>query len=335
MAELTPLYMDIDGVYSGDELGLPWRDVVGEGIAGSGSLGSALQVSAGSGNSVNIGAGYCWIVGDTDSVRQPTYRCINDAVVNRGITPDGSNPRRVLVVAQITDEAFAGTGRKWEILAIHGTPAASPVVPAVPASAIPLAEILVPAGAASSAGYTITDRRAFAKIGSGRLEVNGLWQKIAEGAIANTTAFDISNIPLTYRHLKLIVRAVAASGAQTGLYMRFQGDSSNVYDHQQFDANGATLTGIFTNNTNAALIGYVDGSTEHVAITEVLIPNYREAQARTIISAYSAMGGSAGRVGQCGAIWANATVDVVTQINLIAANAFNASLSTYSLYGAI
>lgn len=155
MAELTPLYMDISNAYSGDELGLPWRDIIGEGIIAAGDL----AVSAGAGNSVNVTAGACFVLGDTNPARQPNYRCYNDAVVNRGISPDPSNPRIVLVVAQIVDESFAGVGRRWEVQAIHGTPAAAPATPAVPASAIPLAEILVPAAAASSAAYTITDKR--------------------------------------------------------------------------------------------------------------------------------------------------------------------------------
>lgn len=163
MAEQTPLYMDISNAYSGDELGLPWRDILGEGIIAAGDL----AVTAGAGNSVNIAAGACFVLGDTTPARQPNYRCYNDAVVNKGITPDPANPRRVLVVAQIVDEAFAGTGRLWRIDTIHGTPAAAPVVPATPASAIPLANVLVPAAAASSATYTITDLRARATIGAG------------------------------------------------------------------------------------------------------------------------------------------------------------------------
>lgn len=164
MAELTPLYMDIDDAYSGDELGLPWRDVISEGVLGT----SHLKVSQHAGTpdlSVDIAAGAAWILGDTNADAQPIYRCRNDAVVNRGISPDPSNPRKVLIIGQIVDETFAGTGREWEILALHGTPAASPVEPALPDSAIKLAVISVGAAATSIVTANITDTRPIYSVG--------------------------------------------------------------------------------------------------------------------------------------------------------------------------
>lgn len=159
-----PLFMDVNNAYSGDELGLPYRDLIGEGIVGSGDL----AVSAGAGNSVNIAAGSAWVLGDTNPALQPNYRVYNDAVVNLGISPDPTNARRVLVGAQITDQGFAGSGRTWALQAIHGTPATSPTLPATPASFLPLANVLVPAAAASSAAYTFTDLRSRAAVGGGQ-----------------------------------------------------------------------------------------------------------------------------------------------------------------------
>ena len=156
-----PLFMDVNNAYSGDELGLPYRDILSEGIVAAGDL----AVSAGTGNSVNIAAGAAWVLGDTNVALQPNYRVYNDAVVNLGISPDPTNPRRVLVGAAITDQGFAGSGRTWALQAIHGTPAASPALPATPASFLPLANVLVPAAAASSAAYTFTDLRHRARIG--------------------------------------------------------------------------------------------------------------------------------------------------------------------------
>lgn len=164
MAENTPLYMDINNVYSGDELGLPYRDIMGEGIIGAGDL----TVTAGTGNTINVAGGSGWVLGDTDINRQPTYRIYNDATVNKGITPDPTNPRYVRVVAQINDATFSGATRNWQIVAIHGTPAGSPAVPALPVSALDLATVLVPAAAASSAAYTFTDNRKRAVVGGGQ-----------------------------------------------------------------------------------------------------------------------------------------------------------------------
>lgn len=155
MAMLDPLFMDIDEVYSGDEFGLPYRDLVAEGVVAS----TDFAVTAGSGNSVDVAAGAAWVEGDTNTSRQPTYRCINDATVNLGVSPDPSNPRKVLVIIQIKDEAFTGTGREAELQALHGTPAASPSDPTLPDSALLLATLTVPAGAADSSAYTIADDR--------------------------------------------------------------------------------------------------------------------------------------------------------------------------------
>lgn len=216
MAELTPLFMDINGVYSGDELGLPLRDLIGEGILGA----TDLAVAAGAGNSVDIAAGSCYVTGDTNTTRQPTYRCLNDAVVNKGISPDGANPRRVLVVAQITDEAFAGTGRKWEIVTIHGTPAAAPVVPAVPASAIPLAEILVPAAAASSGVYTITDRRQRATVDALsriRCKLHKSANQSTENGAGTPITFDVEDVDTDNMHDAVDTTRVTAR--TPGLYL--------------------------------------------------------------------------------------------------------------------
>jgi hypothetical protein len=201
MAELTPLFMDINAVYSGDELGLPYRDLLGEGIVAATDL-AVTQRAAGANLSVDVAAGACWVAGDTNVARQPTYRCLNDATVNKGIAPDPSNPRRVLVVAQITDEGFAGTGRNWQIVAIHGTPAASPTLPATPASALPLADIAVAANATSITNANITDKRVRAAIGGGNIPGGGgevgyaeITANVAASVVAQASAVTIVALP--------------------------------------------------------------------------------------------------------------------------------------------
>lgn len=201
-----PLYMDVNNAYSGDELGLPNRDFIGEGIVAAGDL----AVSAGAGNSVNIAAGSAWVLGDTNPALQPNYRVYNDAVVNLGISPDPTNPRRVLVGAQVTDQGFAGSGRVWALSAIHGTPAASPTLPATPASFLPLANVLVPAAAASSAAYTFTDMRSRAMIGAGQAIVSALapYRKTTSKQVVNTAVeTDLLNGEIT-----IGANAIGASG---------------------------------------------------------------------------------------------------------------------------
>jgi len=168
VAEVTPpLFQDVNNIYSGDEFGLPYRDIMGEGVVEAGDL-AVTQRGAGANLSVDVAAGACWIKGDADLNAQPTYRCRNNSVVNLAITPDGANPRIVRVVAEVLDTTFDGSGsRLWRLRAIHGTPAGSPVAPALPSTAISLATIAVTAGDADIVNGQITDLRTRAVVGGG------------------------------------------------------------------------------------------------------------------------------------------------------------------------
>ena len=121
-----------------------------------------LAVSAGSGNSVNVAAGECW-VGATEGSAQGLYYCYNDATVNLSITPNGSNPLIAIVTMSVNDQAYSGNpgvpNNTAGLLVTQGTPSGSPAQPATPNNSLLLATILVPAGASSSSSYTITDTR--------------------------------------------------------------------------------------------------------------------------------------------------------------------------------
>jgi hypothetical protein len=121
-----------------------------------------LLVSAGSGNSLNVAAGEIWIPGSSAS-HMGAYYGYNDAPVTVGVTPDGSNPLYAIVTASVNDQAYTGnpsvTNNTWNLLVTQGTAAPSPSVPATPANSLLLATVLVPAGAPSSASYTIADDR--------------------------------------------------------------------------------------------------------------------------------------------------------------------------------
>lgn len=81
-----------------------------------------------------------------------------DLTISEG---DPSNPRIDLIVLEVKDDPFDSSGLNTARLrVVEGTPAASPVAPAVPDSAIALAEILVVAGESTSiVDGDITDRR--------------------------------------------------------------------------------------------------------------------------------------------------------------------------------
>lgn len=153
MAEVNPpLYEDVDLAYSGDELGLPWRDAVTEGVVGRADL-AVSQRAAGANMSVDVAGGAAWIKGD-DQNYQPTYRVRSDSTVNLAVAAaDATNPRVDRVIAEVLDATFSGTQRLWRLRVLTGTPTAGATLAnatgaaLIPNSAILLANALVPAAA--------------------------------------------------------------------------------------------------------------------------------------------------------------------------------------------
>jgi len=130
--------------------------------------GGALKVgprAAGANMSVDIAPGTAIIAGDSEA-GQGSYRVRSSAVENLpvGAAP-GSNSRIDLVIARVRDATVVGgVSSDWLLEVLPGAVAMSPVAPALPASAIPLAEIVVvaAAGVVSIDAAKITDRRAAA-----------------------------------------------------------------------------------------------------------------------------------------------------------------------------
>jgi hypothetical protein len=159
-----PLYLNVDSTYTAASLGLPFRDLVAEGVVGATDL-AVSERGAGANMSVDIAAGVCWVRGD-DADDQPTYRCFNDATVNLAVTAaDATNDRIDLVVAEVRDAAFSGVSTDWRLRVVTGTPAGSPSAPSTPDNAIVLAEVLVEANATEVEDADITDMRPLATSG--------------------------------------------------------------------------------------------------------------------------------------------------------------------------
>lgn len=174
MAVVTPpLYLDVDSTYGAEDLGLPYRDLLSEGVIGSADATlKVAQRAAGANMSVDVGAGACWVLGD-DATTQPLYRCYNDATVNLVVTAaDPTNPRIDRVIAEVRDATFSGAFSDWRLRVVAGTPAGSPAAPAVPNNAISLATVAVAAAAASIVTANITDARTRASAGGGDVQVS-------------------------------------------------------------------------------------------------------------------------------------------------------------------
>lgn len=118
------------------------------------------QRAAGANDSVDVAAGVAVIAGDDES-NQGKYFVRNTATVNVPFSPaPGSNKRIDLLVLRVRDETAGGpTGDDAVFDIVEGTVAASPTPPAVPDTAIPLAEVERAAGDSSIVTAKITDRR--------------------------------------------------------------------------------------------------------------------------------------------------------------------------------
>jgi len=111
------------------------------------------------GMSVIIAGGWAAIVGTTQA-NMGTYVAYNDAPTVVAITTaNPTNPRIDLVCATIQDAYYTGAQNNVIFQVVVGTPAGSPVAPALPANSIALAEVDVAAGALSITSGDITDLR--------------------------------------------------------------------------------------------------------------------------------------------------------------------------------
>ena len=155
MPELNPpLYLSVDDAYRGWHMTLPWRGIVSEGVLGATALKVGPAVPPGMGVQVEAGRG--WVEGDTDPLQQGMYHVVSSGPVTLPVeaNPSGST-RTDRLVARVYDSEFAGTENKWALELLKGTPA----LPALPPTAVPLAEVSVAVGASQILAAQITDRR--------------------------------------------------------------------------------------------------------------------------------------------------------------------------------
>jgi hypothetical protein len=159
----VPVWLQ-NGTYSA-RLDRTFADVLfTEGVIDPGA-GAFLVSERGSGpnNTTDVAVGIAVIEGD-DETNQGKYVVRNDAVINLAFNPVPTvDPRIDLVVLEVNDPT-AGSLRTPADVAnlrvVEGVAAASPVTPAVPATAIALAEVLRTPGDSFIDNSMITDLRA-------------------------------------------------------------------------------------------------------------------------------------------------------------------------------
>lgn len=133
----------------------------GFGVVGDGDL-KVTQRGAGANMSVDVAAGRAIIPNSTAT--RGNYLCRSDAVTNVAIAaaPTAPNSRIDLIVARVYDTEYGDGSDTWEIVRVAGTPATSPVPPALPAGSIYLAQVTVGSDVASITNAAIGDLRYYA-----------------------------------------------------------------------------------------------------------------------------------------------------------------------------
>lgn len=218
MAERNPpLYLEGGTYHAADD-----RQLINSIFPYAGVMGANdMLVSVSSGMTVAVAVGRGIIVGTTDAA-MGSYAVYNETATNLTLdTSDPTNPRIDLIVGRVYDGAYTGTPTDmfWRLDKVKGTPAASPVTPAVTADSIVLAAITVPAGASAIIAGNIADLRT---------RVDRPWrmpwgevafvEKTATQTIGTTTT-DISGMSVTFtaiQNRRYLFEAIGQVKGNTG-----------------------------------------------------------------------------------------------------------------------
>lgn len=290
------LYLDNDGAYGADELGLPYRDLIVEGVVDyNGADFYVVQRASGANMSVDVQDGACWIKGDDDTVKQPMYRYREPAVTNLTIAAaDPTNPRKDIVIAEILDSTFSGSSKLGRLRVITGTPAPlSPVEPPLPNNAIKLATISVAALATSIVDANITDRRPPAYLGRP--------QRITAASFAFLAAAADSN----WNGLEIALEVDAANG----IYWRFRYRSASGSIYKWEFMGGPPMAASVDTDESTASTSYTALATAGPSITVPYAGDYDiEVGSVAYLSAINTAAYHSFDIGGTGAVDADAVV---------------------------
>lgn len=173
MTLLTPEFLQTK-TYSAIKDRLVWGSSVREGVL-TGTDFQATQRAAGANMSVDVAQGEAWVFGD-DTTRQGYYHVVNDGLVNiatqlgGGTWVDNSSgtfPRVDTIFLQVNDTTDGGRTSDGAVLGVVlGTPTSGATLsnrlgaPSAQLTAMPIADVLVPAGATAVTTANIQSRRA-------------------------------------------------------------------------------------------------------------------------------------------------------------------------------
>lgn len=230
--------------------------------------------AAGANMSVDVDTGAALVYGK---------RFKNTATVNLTIAANASgNPRIDRVVVVWNRQAIAYTGvtpnidpKTCRVAVLQGTPGAVPVAPALTQNSatvymIPLAQVAVANGAVTITDSEITDEREFAETPSGMVLLE---EQVLTGTAASVT---FSDIPIGFRHLRLLCQARHDDPGARSLCVRFNGDAGANYNFVVMQWRAAVA---ITNlaGQNFIELGELDGlgsAANYASGYTVDIPNY-------------------------------------------------------------
>lgn len=162
-----------------------------EGVVGSGDF--KVTQNTGSNMQANVAAGFAWIAVDTGT-RNGLSHAVSDATATLTVTgSNGTNPRVDQVILRYNDtQVPTGAGNIPTLEVLAGTATAGATLDnrtnaaALPADAIRLADILVPAASTAVTNANIRDRRPWAR--GARWSANYTAGSFAPGATFGTIA---------------------------------------------------------------------------------------------------------------------------------------------------
>jgi hypothetical protein len=214
--------------------------ITGDGVSLPGDL-AITQRGAGANMSVDIAPGSFAVTGDTIA-NQGVYIAQSTATFNLPITAaNATNPRIDLIVAQIFDKQAGGgaTTYSWSPVAVVGTPAASPVAPALPNSALLLGPVTVPANATSIVTANISDQRVALQTPAAPQDHMGSVATVAGSGITGAFGLTTGGQPISQGVL-FATRACSVSIQFAMDFIGAAGASCTV--NVQYALNGGALT---------------------------------------------------------------------------------------------
>lgn len=153
------------------------------------------------------------------------------------------------------------------------------------------------------------------------------------GQITLTSAqatVSFTNLPQTYRDLRLVVTATNSVGASNGIWMQLNGDAGGNYSYTYMRASGTATYGTSATGTTYSSIGWLSNSNPTPVQTSIMDYSMTNKH-KTIISRSDEVAGYL-------FAWVNrwASTSAVTSISLFNESSGNFAIgSTFALYGVL